>query len=203
MGRLKIGRQLEITVSNLETCTFPAALVTWTCSLIKWNETLQYFYSSTALYFCISHLYQMNATSPTATSNPFNSDDNLIDNLHPQKKGYLIAILNLSTQCSQIGIPKDAFHLIGISSEKATSTTLCLITTGVLLPVSKYCHCVHMWERRGAEAISSPEYVGKPEQNSWVPTTTLTWCPSLAGYPKAGFSCYTSFNENIMQVLSL
>lgn len=66
----------------------------------------KYFCSSSVLHFCIS--YQLNATSPTATSNLFNSDENLIDNLLPQQKGYLIAILSLYIQYSQIGIPKDA-----------------------------------------------------------------------------------------------
>lgn len=149
----------------------------------------------------------MNATSPTATSHLFNSDNNLIDNLHPQYKDCSIAILNLSIQHSQTGIPKDVFHPIDISSERTRQHLphLCLITTSVLLQVSKYCHCVHLWKRRGAKAILFPEYTGKPEQNSRVPAITLTWGPSLAGYPKAGLSCYTKWlcNENIMQAPSL
>lgn len=60
----------------------------------------------------------MNATSSTATSHLFNSDNNLIDNLHPQYKDYSTAILNLSIQHSKIGIPKDVFHLIDISGER-------------------------------------------------------------------------------------
>lgn len=64
--------------------------------------------------------------------------------------------------------------------------------------------CPHVAKER-SPAILSLEYVAKPEQNSWIPAIIPTWWPSLAGYPKAGFSCYIRWlcNENTMPAHSL
>lgn len=64
--------------------------------------------------------------------------------------------------------------------------------------------CPHVAKER-SPAILSPEYVAKPEQNSWIPAIIPTWWPSLAEYPKAGFSCYIRWlcNENTTPAHSL